>query len=167
MTPDGQTQVLPGFFEEDGTFINILPPESGDAGQYDFLICSQIDNSLNTKSCTDFTVIVEPLSDANITVSVEPEWIANLEDQRVKVGQSLLYTPGIQYNSYGFLMEVSAELGDAFEFSEYDEQKNMFRVHAGKTVSENVGVYPITITARFFSESYDEKFSSTFFLTVW
>lgn len=64
-------------------------------------------------------------------------------------------------------MEVSAELGDAFEFSEYDEQKNMFRVHAGKTVSENVGVYPITITARFFSESYEEKFSSTFFLTVW
>jgi len=110
---------------------------------------------------------VQPLSTANITVSIKPEWLVNLSNQRVKVGHNLLYSPGIQMNTYGYMMEVKAELGDAFRFSEYDQVANIFRVHSGLTVKEDVGDYMIMIQARFFNETYDEKFSGHFWLTVW
>jgi hypothetical protein len=74
-------------------------------------------------------MIVESISTANITVSIKPSWLVNLADQRVKVGESLLYSPGIQLNTYGFFMHVSADLGDAFRFSEYDKDFNIYRVN--------------------------------------
>lgn len=40
-------------------------------------------------------------------------------------------------------MEVSAELGDAFRFSEYDESSNIYRVHSGLLAKEDVGMYMI------------------------
>ena len=87
--------MIPAFMDEDGTIILINEPEPSDAGSYEFEICSQLDNSLNTRVCTNFDLVVEPLSDANITVSIMPDWMVNLEDQTVKVGDSLLYSPGI------------------------------------------------------------------------
>lgn len=40
-------------------------------------------------------------------------------------------------------MEVKAELGDAFRFSEYDEDANIYRVHSGLLSEEDVGMYMI------------------------
>ena len=81
--------------DSNGTLIIINPPKNSDAGTYQFKVCSQLDNSLKTRECTEFKVVVEPLSTANITVSIMPEWMVNLSNQRVRVGHSLLYAPGI------------------------------------------------------------------------
>ena len=167
VTPSGETKVLPAFFDSDGTLIIINEPATSDIGTYDFEICSQIDNSLNTRSCTEFTVKIEPLNTANITVTKEPEWIISLQNQRVKVGDSLLYAPGIQFNTYGYLMEVSAELGDAFRFSKYETDTNLYKVNGDITTKDDIGIYMITISARFYDESYSEKYTKSFFLEVW
>ena len=110
---------------------------------------------------------MESLSTANITVSIMPEWLVKLDNQRVKVGDSLLYSPGIQVNTYGYIMLVEAELGDAFRFSQYDKDFNIFRVHGLQVSNEDVGMYMIKINALYFNETYSENFSGHFWLTVW
>ena len=79
-------------------------------------------NSLFTKECTklDIVVVAAPQGQGK-TVSVEPEFMVSLKDQRVKVGQALAYTPGIQLNGYGLMMDVSVFLGDAFRFVTYEK----------------------------------------------
>ena len=62
----------------------------------------------------------EPEIISNITVIIKPDWVVNLENQQVKVGQSLLYFPEIQLNSDGYQMEVKVDLGLAMIFSEFD-----------------------------------------------
>lgn len=62
----------------------------------------------------------EPEIISNITVIIKPDWVVNLENQQVKVGQSLLYFPEFQLNSDGYQMEVKVDLGLAMLFSEFD-----------------------------------------------
>lgn len=64
-------------------------------------------------------------------------------------------------------MEVEAELGLAFLFASYDEKANQFRVYGHLLEEEHIGQYMITIKARFFSDTYEETYTGTFFLTVW
>ena len=72
--------MLPAFIETDGTIMFVNPPEASDAGNYNYKICSEIANSLQTSACTDFNMIVEATTQANITVSIKPEWLISLED---------------------------------------------------------------------------------------
>ena len=64
----------------------------------------------------------------------------------------------MQYNTYGYMMEVKAELGDAFRFSEYDNDSNTYKVHGYMVAPEDVGRYKIFIEARFYNETHVEKF---------
>ena len=73
----------------------------------------------------------------------------NLADQRVKVGNSLAYTPGDSVNLYGAQMNVEVDLGPAILFASYDKEMNMFKVHSDLTTADDVGMYFIIVTARF------------------
>ena len=64
-------------------------------------------------------------------------------------------------------MEVKADLGAAFEFAEYDHNKNIFKVHSKLLEPKHVGDYMIRIEARFYNATYEETFKGQFFLTVW
>lgn len=64
-------------------------------------------------------------------------------------------------------MEVEAELGPAFKFSEYDGDSNTFKVHGYMVKPEDVGTYRIMITSRFYNETHVEKFEDSFLLTIW
>ena len=93
-----------------------------------------------TNECTKLDLIVIPApSGQGKTVSVEPEFMINLKDQRVKVGQALAYTPGVQLNGYGLLMDVSVFLGDAFRFTTYEKDGNLFKVHSNLVLPSDVG----------------------------
>ena len=72
----------------------------------------------------------------------------------MKVGDSLVYSPGAQLNTYGYLMEVEVFLGDAFRFCVYDKALNKFKVRGTMTKPEDVGDYPIEVTARFFNATF-------------
>ena len=86
-----------------GAEIQINEPVQGDSGTYQINVCSTIENHLLTSECTKFTLEIEPIEvdDPSIVVNVTaemdddggPEWIANLYNQRVKVGDSLIYKP--------------------------------------------------------------------------
>ena len=91
----------------------------------------------------------------------------NLENQRVKIGESLLYSPGIQLNTYGYLMDVRADLGAANRFTEFDSERNTFKVHSNLLTKSDIGIYIIKISAKFYSENYEENFRGEFLLTVW
>jgi len=124
---------VPAFITPDGEVILIDTPDNRDIGSYEIRVCSTIYNFLNTTSCTSFDLVVIPVPEV-IIWSVEPEFMVNLEDKRVKVGESLTYSLGNIMGSYGYLMDVSLILADAFRFSTYDEDLNIFKV-VGNMVS--------------------------------
>ena len=86
--------------------IFLSTPKSEHVGIYLVKVCSKIHNSLMTTACKEFKVTVNPLSISNTTtaVSIEPEFMLSLHDQKVKVGDSLIYSPGVQLNTYGYMM---------------------------------------------------------------
>jgi len=55
-------------------------------------------------------------------------------------------------------MHVSAELGDASRFSEYDKDSNIYRVNGLLTSKEDVGRYLIRIDAVLFNKTYSDEF---------
>lgn len=57
------------------------------------------------------------------------------------MGESLIYSPGLKVNTYGYIMKVSAILGDAFRFSEYDADFNLYRVNGLLTTDADIGMY--------------------------
>ena len=91
----------------------------------------------------------------------------NLADQRVKVGNSLAYTPGDSVNLYGAQMNVEVDLGPAILFASYDKEMNMFKVHSNLLTKDFVGEYPIHVKATFFNETMSETYQKFFILTVW
>ena len=54
--------------------------------------------------------IVEPTYESQFNISIMPQWLQDLEDQRVKVGNSLLYQMGDNINQFGEKTRVSIEL---------------------------------------------------------
>ena len=64
-------------------------------------------------------------------------------------------------------MEVSVIMGDAFRFTTYDKDQNMFKVHSNLVLPEDVGEYPIQVEARFFNATFSETYRKTFILTIW
>ena len=67
--------------DEDNTLLTINTPETTDLGQHIVNICSTIYDSRRSKACVQFEIVVEQLQFSNVTVSVVPEWIANLQNQ--------------------------------------------------------------------------------------
>ena len=157
---------VPAFITHDGELLLFDSPVATDSGRYDIKVCSKIFNSVNTTSCVNFNLIVDPLP-ANNTYTTMPDFLLNLEDQRVKVGDALKYSLGLPENTAGYIMNVEVFLGDAFRFSIYDETLNLFKVHATKLKKEDVGEYRIKVTARLKNEKFDDFFRKTFILTVY
>ena len=84
----------------------IATPGNQDIGIYGIQVCSIIHNFLNTKACTQFDLFVTPKPD----LSMKPKFIINLEDKRVKVGDSLTYNLSEFIVSEGYLFDVSLDL---------------------------------------------------------
>ena len=55
-------------------------------------------------------------------------------------------------------MDVRANMGEAIRFSEFDKGSNTFKVHSHLVQPEDVGTYIIRLEAKFFSDTYEEKF---------
>ena len=72
----------------------------------------------------------------------------------MKVGDSLEYSPGARLNTYGYIMDVEVFLGDAFRFVVYDKDLNKFSVQRNLVKPEDVGDYPIQVTAKFFNATF-------------
>ena len=62
---------------------------------------------MQTVSCTKFDVNVVPVPDNN-QYTRKPDFLINLRDQRVKVGEPLMYSMGDGKNIYGERMDVKA-----------------------------------------------------------
>ena len=121
-------------------------------------------NSLNTTDCTEFELKVDPLPSA---FEIEPEFMVNLQDQRVKVGDSLVYSPGDKLSSYGHEMTVTMDLGEAESFASYDKSFNLFKVHGFLLKASDIGSYPISVVASYSNETFTESYTRNFTLTVW
>ena len=114
---------MPAFIEPDGEVIFINTPEGSDDGDYSIKVCSTIMNAPETTDCTDFDLTVEALPSGEI-IKVEPEFMVNLQDQRVKVGDSLIYSLEARLSSYGHEMTVKMDLSNAKRFASYDDSLN-------------------------------------------
>ena len=67
------------FISQDGGIILIDTPESKDIGEYEIRVCSTIFNSLLTKECSQFDLVIVPVAEGKI-FSVEPEFLLALQD---------------------------------------------------------------------------------------
>lgn len=158
--------VVPAFISPDGDIILIDPPKGGDIGEYEVRVCSKILNSIETTECISFDITVVPQPDGR-TYTEEPEFMVVLADQKVRVGDSLSFSPGANTNTYGYQMQVDVKLGVASRFVTYDSQLNTFRVQGSLLKKDDVGVYPIEVTARFSNGTLVENYRKTFLLTIW
>ena len=160
---------VPDFIIYDGETILLSTPKSEHVGIYLVKVCSTIRNSLMTTACKEFKITVNSMSNSNTTtaVTIEPEFMLSLHDQKVKVGDSLIYSPGVQLNTYGYMMQVGVVLGDAFRFLAFNEHLNQFVIQGGLLTREDVGRYPIEVTATFYNDTFSETYTKVFILTVW
>lgn len=157
---------IPAFLDQNGQIVLIDTPKGRDIGDYEVIVCSMIHNSVQTSACTEFDVKVKP-EPTDIIYTKEPEFLLNLDDQRVRVGEALQYKIGQPVNNYGFRMELEFDMGDAFRFATFDAQFNTFKVHEVLTTNDDIGFYPIKVIARLykidgeifdFSEVYEQYF---------
>ena len=123
-------------------------------------------NAPETTDCTDFDLTVEALPSGEI-IKVEPEFMVNLQDQRVKVGDSLIYSLEARLSSYGHEMTVTMDLSNAKSFASYDDSLNQFKVHGSLLEASDVGNYPISVKATYSNETFSETYTKRFTLTVW
>lgn len=121
-------------------------------------------NSLETTECTEFELTIKPLP---LAFEIEPKFMVNLQDQRVKVGDSLVYSPGDKLSSYGHEMTLTMDLVEAVRFASYDESSNLFKVHGVLLEASDVGTYPISVKAMYSNETFSETYTKNFTLTVW
>ena len=64
-------------------------------------------------------------------------------------------------------MQVEVFLGDAFRFLTFNEHFNQFVVQGGLLTQDDVGRYPIEVTATFHNDTFSETYTKVFTLTVW
>lgn len=107
--------------------------------------------------------MVEP---TNIVIAPLPDFIINLRDLTVRVGEALTYNPGIALNQFGYQMRVKFDLGAAEPFSEYLVEENAFKVNSNELTDGFIGEYTIQVNATFFNETYQEEHIKEFTLTV-
>ena len=157
---------MPAFIEPDGEVIFINTPEGSDDGDYSIQVCSTIMNSPETTDCTEFDLTVEASPSGEI-IKVEPEFMVNLQDQRVKVGDSLIYSLEDRLSSYGHEMTVTMNLDDVDRFASYDDSLNLFKVNGNLLEASDVGNYTISIEATYSNETFSESYTKSFTLTVW
>ena len=119
---------LPSFISQSDSNPYIEFKSTEAVGTYAIVLYSTLSNSLNTQASTTFTVTVVDAS--GITVTVEPEFILNVQDQQVAVGSSLIYSLGYSTNTYGFEMTVKVNLGPAAKFTTFESETNSFKVHS-------------------------------------
>ena len=68
---------------------------------------------------------------------------------------------------YGLPMNITVDLGAAVRFASYDAVHNRFSVSATLLRRDDIAVYPIVMTASFSNATFQERYSRTFYLTVW
>ena len=64
-------------------------------------------------------------------------------------------------------MTLQVDIGSTYPFASYDEERNIYKVAAGETTREDIGIYEIIIVATFYNETFSEQYAESFFLTVW
>ena len=69
-------------------------------------ITSQLANSVRTKSTRQFTITVKEPKGPVVIVPKKPDFLLSLQDQSVKVGDSLIYLPDARVGTYGYLMDL-------------------------------------------------------------
>jgi len=67
---------------------------------------------------------------------------------------------------YGDEMTVGANLGKTLDFAKFDLEKMTLTIQQGTLTAKDVGVYPITIFARFQNKTYTERYEAQFWLEV-
>lgn len=59
-------------------------------------------------------------------------------------------------NTYGYIMDLQVDIGSTYPFANYDEERNIYKVAAGETTREDIGIYEIIIVATFYNETFSE-----------
>ena len=96
--------------------------------------------------------------------TVKPEFMIELEDQKVKVGDYLDYTLDNIEVSYGYLIDVTMRAGTAARFASFDKILNRFKVNGDEVSRDDIGFYPIEVTATFFNATFSESYKENFVL---
>ena len=99
--------------------------------------------------CTTFDIIVEGLINPVDPPEKLPEFKLDAVDQRVKVGQSLVYSPTVTLNTHTAPMTREMDLGQAFSFASFDKSSGSLVVNKSKVEKEHIGKYMIIVKTTF------------------
>ena len=102
-------------------------------------------------------------------MNTAPQWILDLKDQRVRVGNSLLYQMGNNINQFGEETRVTIELESAeAQFINYAPDSNAIVIVGSQLGSEQVGRWQVTVVSEYIdSAGRYNKFKNDFTIEVY
>ena len=111
-----------------------------------------------------FLVVIEPdILDGDFEENNMPEWLQNLEDQSVIVGNGLYYHMGEPTNEFETETDVEVDLRAATEFAFYDNVTNAFVVNQTELLPRHEGFYKIWVFVEYLDLDDRKVFYRNFF----
>lgn len=137
-----------------------------DVGTYRIKVCSKLSNSLKTETCSEFDYKVNPVPDVFVWTN-ELDFKVEFEDQKVRVGDTLVYTLGDFEGADDFQVAVTLSRGTSAKFTSFDKEQRAFRVSGDLVTRAEIGFYPIKVEVTFSDASFTKSYTRYFLLEIW
>ena len=97
-----------------------------------------------------------------------PEWLTNLQNQVIYVGEHLLYNLDVAANQFDKQPNLKVDLDWAAKFAYFDYDLNQFIVYGDKVSDSDVGDWRIAVTSEYSYElsQKSQSFENFFTLTI-
>ena len=129
-------------------------------------VTSQLLNYFQNATSIEFRVVVYASTDG-FDWSLKPLVEVNLVDQRVNVGEALLYQPDFKIEPNGWEQTMfQVNLGRAGKFTIFDEETREFRAPAILIEPVDVGKHLVVVTIRFVRQNEIVTFKESFHIEV-
>ena len=68
-------------------------------------------------------------NESDLVFNIMPAWLSNLENQRVKLGEHLVYILGNRESDLGTEIEVKLDYGEIRDIASYDPEYNALKIN--------------------------------------
>ena len=112
---------------------------------------------------TPFIVTIVELKQSDYIFNIAPDWLINLEDQYLLLGNHLVYEFGEKTSIFGTDVTVNVNLRGASIFANYEQEQNAFTVNGDKTLREDLGLWKIIVEVTYDDPRNRQQYFSNFF----
>ena len=110
-----------------------------------------------------FQVDIIGFKESDYVFNVVPDWLTQLEDQYVVLGDHLVYSFGEKTSMFGDEVQVKVHFGRTAGFADYEADLNSYNVNGDRTRVEDIGLHKIKVEVTYLDPRGREQYFSNFF----